>query len=207
MNEKELKEFLEFKKNYKFKSKEITEDSLGNLYCDNCLLKDNNDYIGESTSWINVGYTLHGAYPKLLSNLFPYEFVFRGHKLNSIESFFQGIKFPDKNIQNQVFKYSGKPAVIIKETSDYNWQETGIIYWQGNPIKRDSKEYDNLVTELYISAIQNPFYRNALKNCPKPIIHVIGQEDKEKTVLTRYEFEFMLNCLHDFLNRETLIKL
>lgn len=198
----ELKYFIEFMNTYKFKQLEITEAKLGNLYCDNILLKDDKEYIGESESWINVGYNLHGTYPKLLSNLFPYEFTFRGFKLHSIESFFQGIKFKDKDIQKQVFTYSGKPACILKETSDYNWQETGIIYWQGTPIKRDSKEYDLLVTELYISAIQNPFYRNAIKKCPLPIIHAIGKTNKNETVFTRYEFEFMLNCLHDFLNQK-----
>ena len=200
--EDELKEFRKFKEKYKFNQKEIIEKEDGNLYCEGILLKDNNGYVGESLEWINVGYNLHGTYPKLLSNLFPYEFEFRGYVLNSIESFFQGIKFSDKDIQKQVFKYSGKPAVIIKETSDYDWKETGIIYFDGKPIKRDSKEYDLLVDELYISAIQNVFYRNAIKKCPLPIIHAIGVLDKNDTVFTRYEFEFMLNSLHDFLNRK-----
>ena len=198
---KELKEFMKFKENYNFKQLKITEDKQGNLYCDNVLLKDDKGYIGETDKWINVGYKLHGTYTKLLSNLYPYEFEFKGFTLNSIESFFQGIKFKDRNIQKQVFKYSGIPAVVIKATSDYDWKETGIIYWQGTPIKRDSKEYEELVTELYISAIQNYFYRNAIKNCPPPIIHAIGEVDINKTVFTRYEFEYMLNCLHDFLNR------
>ena len=199
---KELEEFIKFKSNYKFKQLEIIEAKDGNLYCKDILLKDNDKYIGESEAWINVGYNLHGSYPKLLSNLFPYEFTFRSFTLSSIESFFQGIKFKDKDIQKQVFTYNGKPACIIKETSDYNWQETGIVYWQGTPIKRDSKEYDQLVDELYISAIQNPFYRNALKRCSLPIIHAIGKDSKDETVFTRYEFEYMLNSLHDFLNKE-----
>ncbi len=76
------------------------------------------------------------------------------------------------------------------------------MYWQGKEIKRDSDEYDNLVDELYISAIQNPLYRNVLKNINKPIIHSIGEVDKKKTVFTRYEFEFMLNCLVEFLKLE-----
>lgn len=198
--EKELEQFIVFKEKYIFKQLKIVEDEQGYLYCDNTLLKDSNEYIGESDKWINVGYKLHGNYPKLLSNLYPYEFEFKGFTLNSIESFFQGIKFKDKDIQKQVFKYSGIPAVVIKATSDYDWKETGIIYWQGTPIKRDSKEYETLVTELYISAIQNYFYRNAIKNCPLPIIHAIGETDINKTVFTRYEFEYMLNCLHDFLN-------
>lgn len=90
----------------------------------------------------------------------------------------------------------------MKETTDYNWKETGIVYWNGQPIKRDSSEYDELVVELYVSAIQNKFYRNAIKNCKLPIIHAIGEVDKNKTVFTRYEFEHMLNALHEYLKSE-----
>ena len=199
--EQELQEFKEFKKNYQFKQKEIIEDEQGNLYCEELLLKDEKGYVGETNKWINVGYNIHGSYTKLLSNLFPYEFDFRGYHLHSIESFFQGIKFKDKDLQKQIFNYSGIPAVVIKDTSDYNWKETGIIYFQGEPIKRDSKEYDDIIDELYISAIQNPFYRNAIKKCPQSIIHAIGKQKKEETVFTRYEFEYMLNALHSFLNK------
>ena len=204
--EQELKEFIKFKKNYKFKQLDIIEKD-GNLYCEDTLLKDENGYVGETDKWVNVGFSLRGMYPKLLSNLFPYEFTFKRHKLNSIECFFQGIKFKDKDLQKKLFKYSGKEALVLQKASNYNWKETGIIYWQGKPIKRDSKDYDRLIDELYISAIQNDFYRNAIKNCNLPIIHAIpiihamGEIDKKDTVFTRYEFEFMLNCLHDFLNK------
>ena len=197
---KELEEFKEFKKNYKFKQLDIIEKD-GKLYCEDELLKDENGYVGESDKWVNVGYSFRGMYTKLLSNLFPYEFTFKGQKLNSIECFFQGIKFKDKDLQSKLFKYSGKEAVVLQKASDYNWKETGIVYWQGNPIKRDSKEYDDLIDELYISAIQNEFYRNAIKNCNLSIIHAMGEIDKKDTVFTRYEFEYMLNCLHDFLNK------
>ena len=198
---KELKEFIEFKKNYKFKQLKITKNKDGNLYCEGVMLIDNDSYIGESDKWVNVGYTLHGAYPKLLSNLFPYKFKFKGYNLNSIECFFQGIKFPNKKLQRKIFKYSGKEAMVLQMSSDYNWKESGIVYWQGKPIVRNSSEYDMIVTELYVSAIQNKLYRNAVKNCKLPIIHAFGEIDNKKTVFTRYEFEFMLNCLHDFLNR------
>ena len=197
---KDLKEFKEFKKTYQFKQLKITKKN-NKEYCKNILLKDETGYYGESDKWINVGYSLRGTYPKLLSNLFPYDFRFKGYKLHSLESFYQAIKFPSVRLQKKLFKYSGKEALVLKEATDYNWRETGYIYFKGKPIKRDSVEYDNLIDELYISAIQNTFYRNALKNCPLPIIHAIGEETKEETVLTRYEFEFMLNCLHAFLNK------
>ena len=105
-------------------------------------------------------------------------------------------------MQNYVFTYYGTQAVHIKAASCYNWKETGEIYWQGKAIKRESKEYELLIDELYISAIQNPLYRNILMNCNKTIIHSIGENDKKETTFTRYEFEFELNCLKDFIQKK-----
>lgn len=200
--EEELKVFRLFKSTYQYPSKEI-EVIDDNLYCDSELLQLKDEKpIGESDKWINVGFNLKGDFSKVLSNLFPYEFEFRDKKLKSIESFFQGIKIKKIELQNLVFNYSGIESNVIKIASDYDWMEEGIIYWQGTPIKRDSKKYDELVEELYISAIQNPLYRNILKNVNKPIIHSIGKENKNETVFTRYEFESMLNSLVSFLKEE-----
>ena len=91
-------------------------------------------------------------------------------------------------------------ALVLQEATTYNWKETGIVYWRGKKVNRDSKEYDDIIDELYISAIQNEFYRNAIKNCKLPIVHMIGEDSKNETVFTRYEFEYMLNCLKTFLN-------
>ena len=138
----------------------------------------------------------------MLSNLFPYSFKFKGKKLSSIENFFQGIKFKDKKIQNYIFSYFGTQAVHIKVASNYDWKEKGLIYWQGKEIIRNSIEYDLLIDELYISAAQNPLYRSVLINCDRPIIHSIGENEKNNTTFTRYEFEFELNCLKDFLKNK-----
>lgn len=105
----------------------------------------------------------------------------------------------DVEMQNLVFNYSGLDSNNIKVCSGYDWKETDIIFWQGKEINRFSKEYNNLVDELYISAIQNPLYRNLLKSIDRDIIHTMGGETKEETVFTRYEFELQLNCLKDFL--------
>lgn len=196
---KELKEFLTYKNNYKFIQKELIERD-DCIFCENELLKDKDgNKISETENWIDVGYRNRGDFPQMLSNLFPYKFKFRGKKLASIENFFQGIKFKDKKTQNYVFTYYGTQAVHIKAASSYDWKETGEIYWQGKAIKRESKEYELLIDELYISAIQNPLYRNILSNCDKQIIHSIGENDKKETTFTRYEFEFELNCLKDFI--------
>lgn len=198
---KELLEYREFKKNFKYDLLEVVEKDESS-YLDGELIKNSNGMIGEGDKWINVGYSLKGKFPKLLSNLFPYKFKFRGYTLNSIECFFQGIKFKSKKMQKKIFKYSGKEALVLGETTDYDWKESGYIYFMGKKILRDSKEYDDIIDELYISAIQNEFYRGALKNCKLPIVHIIGESNKEDTTFTRYEFEYMLNSLRSFLNKK-----
>lgn len=200
----ELKAFKKFKENYNFIQTE-PEDKDGTIYYKGIpLIDQEGKKLGETENWVNVGYKLSGLYTKTLSNLFPYVFVFRGKKLKSIESFFQGIKFKDITMQNMVFEYDGLDSSCIKVASDYDWKQEGIIYWQGEAIKRDSQKYDDIVDELYISAIQNPLYRNVLKNCDKEIIHLMGGISKKETVFTRYEFEKQLNCLKDFLKKERI---
>lgn len=196
---KELKEFLEFKKDYRFEQKELIRDE-DKIYCDGELVQSGEDIkIGETEKWINVGFKLKGSFSQMLSNLFPYEFKFKGKNLKSIEGFFQGIKFKDIRVQNYVFTYFGTQAVHLKNATAYNWKDTGIVYWQGKSIDRFSKEYDLLIDELYISALQNPLYRQVLLNCDRPIIHAMGETDKKNTTFSRYEFEYELNCLKEFV--------
>ncbi len=195
----ELLAYHQFKENFEFKPLDII-DVNGIQYCDGLPIQDKEGkYIPECERWINVGYKIKGSLSKLLSNLYPYEFDFKKFHLRSIEAFFQGIKFNDPIVQQSVFVYYGTDAYHIQLASGYDWKETGTIYWQGQAIKRDSKEYDLLVDELYISALQNPLYRQVIKGTTKPIIHSIGKLSKIETVFTRYEFEKQLNSLSAFL--------
>jgi len=195
----ELQKFLKFKENFEFEFKEIIEkDSI--FYCDGLpIFDEQGKYIAECEKWINIGYVIKGSFSKTLSNLYPYKFDFCGFQLSSLESFFQGSKFKDPEVQKLIFSYSGTDAYHIQVTSDYNWKESGYVYWQGQAIKRESAEYDLLIDEAYISLAQNPLYRQALKNVNKPLIHSMGKTSKKETLLTRYEFEKQVNCLSAFL--------
>lgn len=197
---KELDKYKNFKKTFQFDFKEIiTKNDI--KYCDGLpLIDENGKEIGICEKWVNVGYKLHGPFSKALSNLFPYTFTFKNKKVNSIESIFQGIKIKDKRTQNLALKYYGMDSNSLKIAGDFDWKGEQTIYWQGKPIKRDSREYDDFIDEMYISALQNPLYRNVLKNLSVPyIMHSLGTEKKEDTVFTRYEFEFTLNCLREFV--------
>ncbi len=195
----ELQTFRAFKKSYAFVQKEIT-NTHGELCCEGIPLNDGNGNLTAiCEQWVNAGYKLTAPLSKALSNLFPYKFIFREQQLQCIESFFQGIKFKDGETQRHVFQYAGLDSNTIQIASDYDWRETGYIYWQGKAIKRDSLDYENLIDEVYISAIQNPLYRQVLKKTDRYILHSIGEKEKSKTVFTRYEFELELNCLSCFL--------
>lgn len=104
-------------------------------------------------------------------------------------------------MQKYVFSYTGLDAVYIQNASSYDWKETGDVFWQGKKINRHSVEYDDLVDEVYISALQNPLYRQALGKVDRYILHSIGKEAKPETVFTRYEFEKQLNSLVHFLKQ------
>jgi hypothetical protein len=195
----ELQEYIKYKKKFVFKQLPL-EDINGTLFCAGFPLYDaEGKLIGECEKWINVGIMIKSPLSRILSNLFPYDFDFRGFQLKSLEGFFQGIKFKNPEVQKYVFSYSTINAYYMKAASDYNWQDSGNIYWQGTPVKRDSEEYTRLVDELYISAAQNPLFRQALKNVNRPLIHSIGNPNKNETVLTRFEYEFEINCLSSFL--------
>lgn len=195
---KELVKFKKFKETYDFKYMELEKREDG-LYYNGYLVMNDDFNLNESDDFINVGYKLKGSFSKTLSNLHPYEFKFKGKKVKSIESVFQGIKFEDKKAQNLMFNYYGIASNNIKVATNLDWRETGILYWQGKKMNRFSKEYDDFLDELYVSAISNPLYRGMLKNVNKYILHSMGNEDKKETVFTRYEFERMLNTLNAYL--------
>ena len=139
---KELIKFKQFRDNYNFEFLQLEEKEDGLYYKDYLVMNDEFN-LNESEDFINVGYKLKGSFSKTLSNLYPYEFKFRGKKVSSIESVFQGIKFKDKKAQNLMLKYSGLDSNNIRVATDYDWKVTGNLYWQGKEINRYSKEYDD----------------------------------------------------------------
>lgn len=199
---RDLKKFQDFKRNFKFEFKDHVTSSDGAVFCDDICIKqdENSEWLGETETLLNVGYKFSGAMPKVLSNLFPYEFVFKGHLVQSVESIFQSLKFKSKKSQKEVLKLSGLNANRIKASAEYDWTKNQTIFFFGKAMKRESKEYQDFVDEIYVSLLQNPLFVDALKNVGKKhIIHSIGEMDKTKTTLSRYEFEYELNALKEYV--------
>ena len=205
MNKKILKIYTVFRKSYKLDYKSLEVDG-ENIFFEGELVEDAEKKYAEGEKFLNVGYNFKLSNAKVLSNLYPLEFKFKGKKVKSIEGVLQGIKYKDKKIQNLVLNYSGIDAYHTRcaNSNDF-WGNSQLLYWQGKPIKRDSEEYQLFIDELYISALSNPLYKNFLiASGEKYLLHHIGCEDLTQTVLTRYELELRLNSLRDFVKKYNL---
>lgn len=197
-----VKEYTKFRKEYNFNYEPLKIDG-ENIYFKNELVQDENKKYSDGENFINTGYNFKNSLSRGLSNLYPMSFKFRGKKVNSIEGVLQGIKYKDKKTQNLVLKYSGLDAYHTRgaNTKDF-WGNSGKLYWQGKEIDRKSEDYQLFLDELYMSAVRNPLYkRMLLATGDKYLLHHIGNEDINQTVLTRFEYEQRLNSLREFIKQ------
>ena len=148
------------------------------------------------------------AYPAgALSNFAPHPFVFRGHKVSSMEGFLQGLKFKSAEMQLEIFKKVGIGAK--RAGSGKNWQRTQTLWYQGDPVKRDSKQYQDILDEAYNAMFdQNNKARKALVASQNAVLkHSIGRTNKNETVLTRAEFCGRLMNIRDRIRAEEFVDL
>lgn len=130
-----------------------------------------------------------------LSNFFPHPFTFRGIEIASMEGFLQGLKFKSPEMQREVFKLVGFAAK--KKGAPKNWQQSQTLWYQGHPIPRRSKVYQDLLDEAYDAMYeQNAAFRKALEDThDATLTHSIGKTNESETVLTIREFINRLNRL------------
>lgn len=136
----------------------------------------------------------YGGYPACeLSNFCAHEFKFRGFPVSSMEGFLQGLKFQDPILQGAMFLLVGYTAKSIG--SRKTWANT--LWWQGSPIRRFSKEYQDFIKESYQAMFdQNKEFREALLSTgEREILHTIGHNNTHKTVITAKEFCTILTNL------------
>ena len=195
-----LKEYQNFKNSYNFEFKELIKTENG-LFFDKELIEDNlNNKVFEGDNFINIFYGSKTSIAKVLSNLYPYKFKFKGKKVSSIEGVLQGIKYKDKKTENLVFSYYGLDAYHTRACNNFDfWGNTGKLYFKGKEIDRHSKDYQNFLDELYLSLLKNKLFQRALiSSGNKYLLHHIGQNDPNITVLTRFEYESRLNTIRAF---------
>ena len=131
-----------------------------------------------------------------LSNFAPHPFVLDGVQCNSMEGFLQGLKFESKEMQEYVCTLVG--AAAKKKGAKKNWKQSQTLYWRGNPIKHDSKEYQNLLNRAYNALYENNGFKKALEATNgATLTHSIGKNKIQDTVLTTQEFCSRLTYLRD----------
>ncbi len=111
-----------------------------------------------------------------------------GVQCNSFEGFIQSVKYKDANMQAEICKGVGLKAK--RSGQKKNWQRTQTLYWKGQAIKRDSKEYQDLLDRAYNSLFRtNSKARKALLATGDAVLtHSIGHTKINETVLTKKEF-------------------
>lgn len=148
------------------------------------------------------------AYPAgALSNFAPHPFVFRGHEVNSMEGFLQGLKFKSAEMQLEIFKKVGVGAK--RAGAKKNWQTTQTLWYQGEPIKRESNEYQSILDEAYNAMFdQNEKARKALMATQNAVLkHSIGRTNQNETVLTVREFCGRLMNIRDRIRAQEFVEL
>ena len=97
-------------------------------------------------------------------------------------------------MQKEVCKMVGKQAKFKGKKK--KWWRTQTLYWQGQEIKRDSQEYQDLITKAYNCLFENEGFQKALRASLGCVLtHSMGKNKITETVLTEREFIGQLNRL------------
>lgn len=118
-----------------------------------------------------------------------------------MEGFLQALKFSNPEMQKEVCKLVGRAAKA--KGSKKNWKKTGVLYWQGQEIKRDSQEYQDLLDRAYAALAENEGFKKALLASGNAVLtHSIGKRKESETILTAREFCSRLTAIRQRLKEE-----
>lgn len=139
----------------------------------------------------------NGLYPSgVLSNLCSNGFRFDRMVCGSMEGFLQSLKRQDRDKQRQICSMKGGNARKMSVTS---WQTDQVVWWKGQAIDRQGKEYQGLLRRAYQAMFeQNERFRMALMQTRgMTLTHSEGENSPYKTILTPAEFCGILTELRD----------
>ena len=128
-------------------------------------------------------------YPSgVLSNFAPHSFEFRGTPCHSMEGLLQSFKFEIAEEQKAVCLLAG--AAAKQKGLEKDWRKSRTLWWQGQPVRRDSAEYQQLLDDAFKALFsQNNDIRQALLATGNALLqHSIVLNDPAETILTEQEF-------------------
>lgn len=130
----------------------------------------------------------------VLSNLYPKPFFMNGKFCGSIEGFLQGCRVKCPIEQEKVYGMSG----IKAKSQGYKHPiKNDTLYHLGKPFNRHSAYYQSLLLGAYQKCFaQNEKFQKALYDTLDcELIHSIGKNDPNETILTNKEFISILRVL------------
>lgn len=133
-----------------------------------------------------------------LSNFSPHPFVIDGVECSSMEGFLQSLKFKNPEVQKEVCKLVGLGAKRRGKNRNKSWKRSQTLYWGGAPIKRDSKEYQELLDRAFDCLSKNNSFKKALlASKGMSLTHSMGRDKIQDTTLTTKEFISRLYKIRD----------
>ncbi len=140
-----------------------------------------------------------------LSNFTPFPFFVDDIQCNSMEGFLQSLKFKNPEMQQHICSLVGFKAK--RSGSKKNWQRTQTLYWRGEPIKRDSQEYQDLLDKAYLALFSqnSKAQKTLLATQNATLTHSIGRRKINETVLTQQEFCSRLMDIRKYLQTKDFI--
>jgi len=142
----------------------------------------------------------HGYPSSALSNFAPHPFMIDGILCNSMEGFLQSLKFKNPDMQEYVCALVGLKAKM--KGKHKKWWKEQILWWRGNPIERQSDEYQKLLDRAYYQlALNDGFARALLATGEATLTHTMGKKDPSHTVLTEREFCSRLTKMREMIKK------
>lgn len=133
-----------------------------------------------------------GRHPEdILSRLCNNDFCYDKVQCGCMEAFLQSLRYPDSEIQKQICVMSASElGYRLESYSSPDWQETQTLWWKGNTIKRDSREYRRLIYDTYSAMFRWSYrFRTVLMQTDdKKLIFNSGSSVPSKSLLTDKEF-------------------
>jgi hypothetical protein len=123
-----------------------------------------------------------------LSNFAQHAFTFDGIACASMEGLLQSLKVEDAEEQVRICGLSGAEAQGRER--QYDWQQSGTLFWRGEAIDRLSDAYQDLLDRAFEALhVQSPKFRAALAATGNaPLTYSLGNDDPTETILTAAEF-------------------
>jgi predicted NAD-dependent protein-ADP-ribosyltransferase YbiA (DUF1768 family) len=139
---------------------------------------------------LNVASNAHEEIGRALSNFALRPFILNGERFQSVESWYQGLKWPDQEKRAELARLDGRAAKMVGRGAPRSPQ----FRYQNQDYAFGSEEHHQMIREAIKASLeQNPQISEAFtETYPRPIVHNTGRPERPGTALPGATFARML---------------